>query len=136
VTVEAGPGDVVVAPRLASLPPAPAKPASAKPAKPAPPQPVVVETAPPAAPPKAVAIFTAEELRQMNQELDERLGNVRRALARTEGKTLSPELAMIANSARSFMLQAEQARSLDLVTAVNLAKRADLFAMDLVQRLP
>jgi hypothetical protein len=37
---------------------------------------------------------------------------------------------------QTFQKQAEQARELDLVTAVNLARRADLLAQDLIKRLP
>ncbi len=72
----------------------------------------------------------------MNQEIDQSLDRVRKALARVEGKNVSAELTALANNARAFMMQAEQARVQDLVTAVSLAKRADLFAADLVQRLP
>ncbi|MFM2126155.1 MAG: hypothetical protein RL328_2606 [Acidobacteriota bacterium] len=119
---------------LATLPPAPARPTP--PAKPAAPKPPVVVEAPPAPAPKPITIFSAEERRQLNQELDERLDRVRRALARVEGRSLSAELIALANNARAFLQQAEQARTQDLVTAVNLAKRADLFATDLVSRLP
>jgi hypothetical protein len=122
--------------RVAGLPPAPPRPAPAKPAARPAPAPAVVETPPAVAPPRAAAIYSPEEIRQMNQELDGYLDRVRRALARAEGRALPPELAALANNARSFLVQAEQARSQDLVTAVTLAKRADLFAMDLVQRLP
>jgi len=35
-----------------------------------------------------------------------------------------------------MVAQAEQTREQDLVTAVNLARRADLLAKDLLERLP
>jgi len=118
----------------ANLPPAPPKPAPPKPPTPVKP-PVVVETPPPAKP-KPATIFSAAERRQLNQELNQRLDRVRKALARVEGRPLPAEIIALANNARAFMQQAEQARAQDLVTAVNLAKRADLFAADLVSRLP
>lgn len=119
---------------LATLPAAP-RPAPTKPVAPAKQPPVVVET--PAAPaPKPATIFSAQERRRLTQELDDRLNRVRKALARVDGKVLSGDLITLANNARSFLAQAEQARAQDLVTAVNLAKRADLFAADLVSRLP
>jgi hypothetical protein len=52
------------------------------------------------------------------------------------GKSLNGEQSEIADRIRTFEKQAEQAREQDLVTAVNLAKRADLLAQDLLQRLP
>lgn len=126
---EGTPGSLAV-----TLPPPPPAPVKPKPTV-APKPPVVVET--PATPaPKPATIFSAEERRRLTQELDDRLGRVRRALASVEGKALSPDLIALANNARAFLAQAEQARSQDLVTAVNLAKRADLFATDLVARLP
>jgi hypothetical protein len=72
----------------------------------------------------------------MNQEIDQSLGKVRAALARAEGRNLSAELTALANQARAQMLNAEQTRAQDLVTAVSLAKRAESFATELVQRLP
>ncbi len=121
-----------------NLPPAPPKPVPAKPVVAPKPAPTVVNVTPtPATPaPKPTTIFSAEERRRMNQEIDQSLDRVRKALARVEGKNVSAELTALANNARAFMMQAEQARVQDLVTAVSLAKRADLFAADLVQRLP
>jgi hypothetical protein len=52
------------------------------------------------------------------------------------GKALNAEQSEIAERIRTFQKQAEQARDQDLVTAVNLARRADLLAQDLVERLP
>lgn len=124
---------VAVAP---NLPPAPPKPTPPKPAvtKPAP---TVVEIVPaPVVPaPKPATIFSAAERQRMNQEIDQSLGKVRAALARVEGRNLSAELTALANNARSMMQNAEQARAQDLVTAVSLAKRAESFATELVQRL-
>jgi hypothetical protein len=57
-------------------------------------------------------------------------------LAKLDGKRLSPEQMETANRIRTFRKQAEQAREQDLVTAVSLAKRADLLAKDLLERLP
>jgi hypothetical protein len=132
--VEPDPDLVVVG---GNLPPAPVKPLPPKttPAKPAP---TVVEVTPPpvVAPPKLATIFSAAERQQMNQEIDQSLGKVRTALARVEGKTLAPDLNTLANNARAQMMNAEQTRVQDLVTAVSLAKRAESFATELVRRLP
>ena len=86
--------------------------------------------------PKLGQIFTADQLREYNRSLDESLDRVRRVLGSVAGKNLNPELAQIVGRIQTFQKQAEQAREQDLVTAVNLARRADLLAQDLVKRLP
>jgi hypothetical protein len=91
---------------------------------------------PPAQPPKLAQILTPEESRRNTQELEQYLGNVKRALSTVQGKNLTPEQRDIAKLVETFLKQAEQAREQDLVTAVNLARRADLLAKDLLERLP
>ena len=118
-----------------------------EPPPPAPPRrtppPVRATTQPPApippdAPPtpRLTQIFTAEQSREYNRTLDESLDRVRRNLSRVAGRNLNPELTQIVSQIQTFQKQAEQAREQDLVTAVNLARRADLLAQDLVKRLP
>ncbi|HEX5431782.1 MAG TPA: hypothetical protein VFW83_07440, partial [Bryobacteraceae bacterium] len=87
-------------------------------------------------PPKIVQIFTPEQQREYNRELDDSLGRVQRALEVVSRKSLTPEQTAAADRIRVFQTQAEQARTQDLVTAVNLARRADLLAKDLLERLP
>jgi len=101
-----------------------------KPATPAPPE------NPPAPAPKLAQILTPDEARRNNQELDQSMDRARRALAMVGNRNLSPELKGIAELVRTFLSQAEQTREQDLVTAVNLARRADLLAKDLLERLP
>jgi hypothetical protein len=120
----------------------------AEPPPPAPPRrtpPPVRANTQPAAPvppevqpttPRLGQIFTAEQLRGYNRAVDESLDRVRRVLGRVAGKNLNPELTDIVSRIQTFQKQAEQARERDLVTAVNLARRADLLAQDLVKRLP
>jgi len=81
-------------------------------------------------------IFTADQLKEYNRNLDESLERVRKVLATVGGKTLNADLTQIVGRIQTFQKQAEQARELDLVTAVNLARRADLLAQDLIKRLP
>jgi hypothetical protein len=108
---------------VATAPPKPAVPAL-------PPAPEI----PP--PPKLGQIFTADQLRDYNRTLEESLERVRRVLAAVGTKNLNAEQSEIASRIRTFQRQAEQARDQDLVTAVNLARRADLLAQDLIGRLP
>ena len=124
----------------AAMPPAEAPP-------PAPPRrtppPVRATTQPPVTTPPEVQpaprlgqIFTAEQLRDYNHAVDESLDRVRKVLGSVAGRNLNPELTEIVGRIQTFQKQAEQAREQDLVTAVNLARRADLLAQDLVKRLP
>jgi hypothetical protein len=99
------------------------------------PRPVPSEP-PPAAAPKLAQILTPEESRRNTQELQQYTERVNRALAMVAGKNLTAEQKDIADRVRTYLLQAEQAREQDLVTAVNLARRADLLAADLLERLP
>src|SRR5579862_9229459 len=117
-------------------PPPPAPPRRTPPparANTQPPAPVPPEVQPT---PRLGQIFTSEQLREYNRSLDESLDRVRRVLGNVAGRNLNPELAEIVSRIQTFQRQAEQAREKDLVTAVNLARRADLLAQDLVKRLP
>jgi hypothetical protein len=119
---------------LGPPPPAPVKRPPPAPPKvqataPAPEPPTVV-------PPKLGQIFTPAQARQYNQALAESFARVDSALARLEGKHLTAEQSERADQIRTFRKQAEQTREQDLVTAVSLAKRADLLAKDLLLRLP
>jgi hypothetical protein len=102
----------------------------------APPKPAA--TAPPETPvtPRLAQMFTAEELREKTRTLDETLDRVVKQLAALEGKNLTAEQKETAERIRTFRKQAEQAREQDLMTAVILARRADLLAKDLLERLP
>lgn len=113
-------------------PPARRAPAAAAP-RTLPPPVVPPETTPP---PKLGQIFTAAQLREYNQALDQSLERVRRAVTVATGKNLNPAQSEILNRIRTFQKQAEEAREQDLVTAVSLARRADLLARDLLERLP
>jgi hypothetical protein len=113
-------------------PPRPARPPVANIPKP---QPAPDDT--PSAPVLRLSqILTPEESRRNTQELDQYTESVKKALTRVAGRNLTPEQRDIAQRVQTYLTQAEQARDQDLVTAVNLAKRADLLAKDLVARLP
>jgi len=124
---------------MPSVPPPPPVPAPPRrPATAAAPRTTPPPVPPPETPPlpKLGQIFTAVQLREYNQALDQSLEQVKRALAIAAGKNLNADQTEIVNRIRTFQKQAEQAREQDLVTAVNLARRADLLARDLLERLP
>jgi hypothetical protein len=81
-------------------------------------------------------ILTPEESRRNTQELDQYTESVRKNLAKLVGKNLTTDQKNTAERVQTYLSQAEQAREQDLVTAVNLARRADLLAKDLLERLP
>jgi hypothetical protein len=108
------------------------------------PKPVATVPKPPPAPnetPAAPAlrlsqILTPEESRRNTQELDQYTESVKKNLAKLVGKNLTTDQKNTAERVQTYLSQAEQAREQDLVTAVNLARRADLLAKDLLGRLP
>jgi hypothetical protein len=104
----------------------------------APPKPATTGIAPQEtpAPPRLAQLFTPEEQRENTRTLDDCLDRVNRALTAVEGKNLTADQKDTVQRIRTFRKQAEQAREQDLMTAVILARRADLRAKDLLERLP
>ena len=133
-------GDCLVTPpelfsSIPVLPPPPAPPK--RPPVVATPKPVPPPApAEPAPSPRLGQIFTADQARDYNRALDESLTRVRVVLAAAANRRLTPDQNRLIVRIRTFVMQAEQAREQDLVTAVNLARRADLLAQDLAGRLP
>jgi len=130
---------VILPPDVPQLPPPPAPrrltPTPApKPAAVATPAPV--PDIPPAPLPKLKEKVPPQVAMTQNRELDEKLNSVKKALAVMGGKKLDAEELKTVQQIESFEKQAEQTREQDLVTAVNLARRADLLAQDLLKRLP
>ncbi len=128
---------------LPDLPPnVPDLPEPPKP-QPRPKPPIVVSgPKPPTIPPdqpverKLGPLFTPEQTREYTKDLENSLERVKRNLTALAKKRLNEEQVMTMERIRTFQKQAEQARQEDLVTAVNLARRADLLAQDLLGRLP
>jgi hypothetical protein len=108
----------------------------AAPVAPAPKPPTTGPAAPVAVAPRLAQMLTPEEQRENVKALDESLDRVNRNLQILEGKNLTAEQKDTAERIRTFRKQAEQAREQDLLTAVSLARRADLLAKDLLERLP
>jgi hypothetical protein len=96
------------------------------------PPPTVAETP---TPPRLGPVFTAEQRRAYTRTLEESLERVKRALEFLATRNLNPQQADDREKISTFQRQAEQQREQDLVLAVNLAKRADLLAQDLVARV-
>jgi hypothetical protein len=104
-----------------------------------PPKPAVTGNAPQETPaaPRLAQLLTPEEQRENTRTLDDSLERVNRTLAIVEVKNLTADQKETVLRIRTFRKQAEQARrEQDLLTAVSLARRADLLAKDLLERLP
>jgi hypothetical protein len=87
------------------------------------------------APPRLAQLYSVEEQREHARTLDETIERVNRNLASIEGKNLTQEQKEQVERIKTYLKQAEQAREQDLLTAVSLARRADLLAKDLLERL-
>ena len=118
--------------RFPAPPPRPARAPVASVPKP----PVTPPETTPAPALKLSQILTPEESRRNTQELEQYKESVKKNLTRVAGRSLTPEQKDIVERVQTYLTQAEQAREEDLVTAVNLARRADLLAKDLLDRLP
>jgi hypothetical protein len=121
------------------LPPAPRPAAPAR--GPVPRAPAPVKTVPPPEPqqppaPKITQILSPQESNNLTRTYEESMARVDRALLDLGKKILGAPDRDTLDLIRSFQTQAKQAREQDLVAAVNLAKRADGLAKDLLARLP
>ena len=86
--------------------------------------------------PPAESIITADQRREYTRALDESLESVKRMMDVLATKYLNPEQSEIRVRIGTYQKQAEQERDQDLALAVNLAKRAQLLAQDLLERVP
>ncbi len=121
---EAPPPPVPRVPPPRRVPVTPAKPAATTP------DPPVQQ------PPRLGQILSPEQTRDYNRQFDECLDRVRRVLTTLGRKNLTPDQAEILNRIQVFQKQAEEKREQDLVIAVSLARRADVLAKDLQDRVP
>jgi len=123
-------------PELAPPPqPKPQQKKSATVAAPRPVPPAPTEQAP--QPPRLGQLFTPEQEREYNRNIDENLDRVKRALAILSRKNLNADQAESATRIAAFQKQAEQARDAhDLASADLLARRAATLAADLLTRVP
>jgi superfamily II RNA helicase len=102
----------------------------------APKPPITATPAEPVPVPRLGQIFTQDQQREYTRTLEEALERVRKQVAAIERRSLNADQNRTLETIRTFQKQAEQAREEDLLTAVNLARRADLLAKDLLGRLP
>ncbi len=103
------------------------------------PQPVVPTPAPAplptTAPPQLGEMLSPERRRQLETGFDQSIGRAKAALDQAAKATLTADQRNTAARIRTFVAQAIEARSKDLPTAAQLARRADLLSADLVKSL-
>ncbi|MBK7931507.1 MAG: hypothetical protein IPJ98_29745 [Bryobacterales bacterium] len=104
--------------------PAPAQTSPQEPAQPQPP-----------APPKLVQLLTPAEQRRYQQEMERYLRNAEAIVAAAGTRALNTQQADLVVRIRAFAQQARDQRDQDLMTARNLAMRADVLARDLQRSL-
>lgn len=131
-------------PAPAAPAPAPSEPASENASHPvhhrAPAAPAPAPSAAPARPASAAPIqlgdmLSPDEQQKLSAAIDASVARANRNLAALSGRTLSSGQRETVNQIRSFLKQAENARSTDLQAARSLAERADLLSRDLLQNL-
>lgn len=89
----------------------------------------------PAPAPVLGTILTPEQAREHTRRFEMAVERTQSALSIIQTKLLTADQKETVIRIRSFLAQAEQARSQDLVGAANLAERADLLSRDLLSRL-
>ncbi len=82
-------------------------------------------------PPKLVQLLTADEQRRYQAELDQSLRSAEAIVAQAATRTLDAQQSDLVVRIRAFTQQARDQRDTDLMTARNLAQRADVLARDL-----
>lgn len=122
-------------PNLAPPPKPSPPPRRPIPATPTPAKPIPAPEPPPAGP-RITQLFSPQELSDYTRSYDDSMGRVERAVNDLLKKPLSRTDRDTVDQIRSFATQAKQSHDQgDLLTAVNLAKRADVLASDLLSRL-
>jgi hypothetical protein len=113
------------------------KPPPKKRPTPGPAAPEVPAVAPPQTTPPAKLgeVLTDDRRRQYETDLTRTVAQARAALNQTAGRILTAAQRQTVERIQTFLQQADQARSGDLATAVQLAHRADLLAQDLRKSL-
>jgi hypothetical protein len=121
--------------------PAPTPPKVTPPKRPAvaqtPPPPVAPpETPPPVTPPKITPLYSPQQTQESTKQLEEILGRVEQVLANAAKKgALNGELQQQVETIKTYRQLAQDMRERDLMTAVELAKRAEVFANELQKKL-
>jgi hypothetical protein len=128
-----------------SLPPWKPAPAQVKPVPPraggraaavvTPPAAAASDTPITPAPPKITPLYTPQQTQDSTRQLDESLGHVDQVLAAAAKKNLNAEQLQQVETIKTFRQQAQDMRDKDVMTAVELAKRADAYATDLSKKL-
>ncbi len=99
-------------------------------------EPSAAVTPAPATPaPQLRPMLSPAQRQDLERSVSDRLARAQNTLASIGGRKLSEEQEELAAQIRTFIRQAEEARTSDLLRANNLAERAVVFAAELAKRL-
>jgi hypothetical protein len=101
--------------------------------------PVTTITPPPPVPPTTPQlgeILTDDRRRQYEIEFADSMNRAKDVVARANGRRLNLRQREAVQRIKTFLMQAEESKVKDLVTACSLAHRADLLGQDLLKTLP
>jgi hypothetical protein len=93
------------------------------------------QTPVPAAP-QLTEILTDERRHAIETDFLESVSRAQAVVNRAAGRKLTPRQTQTMQRIRTFLQQAQESRGKDLVTALQLAHRADLLGRDLQRSLP
>ena len=94
-----------------------------------------VEPTPVPTTPQLGEILTGDRRKRYEALFTERVSGAQAALNRASGRRLTARQVETVQRIRIFLQQAQEAKVKDLVTALELARRADLLARDLLHSL-
>lgn len=97
--------------------------------------PATTPTETPAPPPQLAELIPDERRQKMQLEIEQSLDRARSTLTVASQRTLTHRQNETAERVRTFIRQAEEAKTRDISTAVQLSRRADLLAQDLATAL-
>jgi hypothetical protein len=80
-------------------------------------------------------MLSPAQRQDLERSVSDRLARAQNTLASIGGRKLSEEQEELAAQIRTFIRQAEEARTSDLLRANSLAERAVVFAAELAKRL-
>jgi hypothetical protein len=106
-------------------------PAEAEP----PPQPAVV-VPPPPPPPQLTEILTDDRRKQYEDDFSGSVSRAQAVVSRAQGRKLTTRQEEEVQRIKTFLQQAEESKTKDLVTALQLAHRADLLAREFQRLFP
>ena len=97
--------------------------------------PSLLPPAPPPPAPQLGELLTSDRRRQYEEDFNRSVAQAKAALNQVSTRRLTAGNQQAGERVRTFLQQAEDAKRKDLVTALQLARRAEVLAQDLLKSL-